>query len=389
MSNSLPVKYPTKLYVICCTNLALVYPILKKSSFVFLLVAPWLQCALLIGINYKPTIQLWPSSFGLQIYSDSTTTDKGTSGIRVLSKNDKKLVYEYCLGKGFLYPYIGLSFNEDSLSGMLDLSDYDYLEIDFEAQYSQRIPVVLNQNIKGFSVKHRGETYRPLTQELEYDKSKRVYILPLNKFETPSWWFRTKNFTESKVGKPDLARIHYVQFHNCQMLPVNKKETTVIYSLSFHKKMEMWYWISAGILFFYYSIWLIIRHLKKSLVKIYPRTKLVVANMADEDSKKVLDYLANNYQNPELSLEGTQKELGLSETKISSVLKTTTDMSFKRYLNHIRTEEAKRLLRETDRQVMDIAYKVGYGNISHFNRVFKEAENCSPNEYRKNTSGKL
>ena len=43
----------------------------------------------------------------------------------------------------------------------------------------------------------------------------------------------------------------------------------------------------------------------------------------------------------------------------------------------------KRLLRETDRQVMDIAYKVGYGNISHFNRVFKEAENCSPNEYRK------
>jgi AraC-like DNA-binding protein len=82
-------------------------------------------------------------------------------------------------------------------------------------------------------------------------------------------------------------------------------------------------------------------------------------------------------------LETVQKEIGISETKLSAILKENTDMSFKRYLNHIRTEEAKRLLRETDRQVMDIAYKVGYGNISHFNRVFKEAENCSPNEYRK------
>ena len=339
-------------------------------------------------MNYQPTIQLWPSVGGIQTYSDSTTTDKGTSGIRILSKTDKKLAYEYCLGKGFMYPYIGLSFNEDSLSEMLDLSDYDYLEIDFEAHNSQRIPVVLNQNVEGFSVKNRGETYRPLTQELEYDKAKRTYILPLDRFETPSWWYTSKNTTESKVGKPDLSRIHYVQFHNCQMLPVNTKETTTIYSLSFHKKMGIWYWISATVLFFYYGIWLAIGHFKQSSIKIFPRTKLIVANMADEDSKKVLDYLANNYQNPELSLEGAQKELGLSESKISSILKTTTDMSFKRYLNHIRTEEAKRLLLETDRQVMDIAYKVGYGNISHFNRVFKEAQNCSPNEYRKNTTEK-
>lgn len=362
--------------------------ILKKSGFVFLLLAPWLFCALFIWLNYKPTIQLWPNLKPIQTYSDSTTKDKGNSGIRILSQTDNKLVYEYCLGDKFQYPYIGISFNEDSTSDFLDLNGYDFLELEFEANLSRRIPLVLSQYIDGFSVKNRGETYRPLTQEMEYYKAKRTYILPLDKFETPSWWYTSKNTTESNVGKPDLSRIHYVQFHNCQMLPVNTKETTIIYSLSFHKKMGTWYWISAGILFFYYSIWLIIRHLKKSPIKIFPRTKLVVANMADEDSKKVLDYLANNYQNPELSLEGAQKELGLSETKISGVLKTTTDMSFKRYLNHIRTEEAKRLLRETDRQVMDIAYKVGYGNISHFNRVFKEAENCSPNEYRKNTSEK-
>lgn len=356
---------------------------MKKSSFVFLLIAPWLIGAFLVWINYKPTIELWPKQFPIQTYSDSTTTDKGNSGIRIVSQTDNKLVYEYCLGNKFIYPYIGISFNEDSASDFLNLSDYDYLEIEFEANLSRRVPVVLSQHVLGFSKKNDGATYRPLTQELEYDKTKHTYILPLVDFQTPSWWYTAKNTTESKVGKPDLSRIHYVQLHNCEMLPVNTKETSIIYSLSFHKKMKTWYWISASILFFYYGIWLIIWQLKKSPVKIFPRTKLIVANMADEDSKKVLDYLANNYQNSELSLESAQKELGLSETKISGILKTNTDMSFKRYLNHIRTEEAKRLLRETDRQVMDIAYKVGYGNISHFNRVFKESENCSPNEYRK------
>jgi len=353
-----------------------------------LLLAPWLIAASLVWFNYKPALQLWPNSYGIHSYSDSTTSDHGNSGIRILSSENGKLVYEYELGNKFMYPYIGLSFNEDSISDMLDLSEYDYLEIDFEANLSRRIPIVLNQNIEGFSIKNHGETYRPLIQEMEYDKSKRKYVLPLNKFETPSWWFRTKNFTESKVGKADLSRIHYVQFQNCQMLPKNVKETSTIYSLIIYKDIRIWWWLSGSLILLYYVIWMSILYLRKSPLKIFPRKELIVNNVADEESKKVLDFLATNYQNPELSLETLQKEIGISETKISTILKETTDMSFKRYLNYIRTEEAKRLLRGTDRQVMDIAYKVGYGNISHFNRVFKEAENCSPNEYRKNASEK-
>lgn len=362
--------------------------ILKKSGFVFLLVAPWLVCALLVWLNYKPTIELWPTKFPVHTYSDSTTHDKGNSGVRILSQADNKLAYEYRLGDHFLYPYIGISFNEDSTSDFLDLSSYDFLELQLEANLSRRIPVVLSQHILSFSQKNNGATYRPLTQELEYDTSKRTYILPLDKFETPSWWYTAKNTTESKVGKPDLSRIHYVQFHNCQMLQKNVTERTTVYSLSIHKDMRFWWWLSGLLLVLYYLTWFLIRYFRKSPLKIFPRKELIVHNLADEESKKVLEHIAQHYSNPELSLETVQKEVGISESKLSAILKETTDMSFKRYLNHIRTEEAKRLLRETDRQVMDIAYKVGYGNISHFNRVFKEAENCSPNEYRKNTTEK-
>ena len=59
-------------------------------------------------------------------------------------------------------------------------------------------------------------------------------------------------------------------------------------------------------------------------------------------------------------------------------------MTFKQYLNKIRLSEAKRLLKETDRQIADIAYHVGYKNVTHFHRIFKQNEKISPNEYRKN-----
>jgi len=65
------------------------------------------------------------------------------------------------------------------------------------------------------------------------------------------------------------------------------------------------------------------------------------------------------------------------------ILKKVSGLPFKQYLNRLRLEEAKRLLTQTDLQVSDIAYKVGYGNISHFNRVFKDHLGISPNDFRK------
>jgi AraC-like DNA-binding protein len=57
-------------------------------------------------------------------------------------------------------------------------------------------------------------------------------------------------------------------------------------------------------------------------------------------------------------------------------------MSFKQYLTSIRIHEAKRLLLETDRLVIDIALEVGFNSISHFNRVFKTSTQVSPVEFR-------
>jgi AraC-like DNA-binding protein len=102
---------------------------------------------------------------------------------------------------------------------------------------------------------------------------------------------------------------------------------------------------------------------------------------AEEES--IFNYLTNHYFHQELSIIDLQNATNIPERKLSTIIKNKTGLNFKQFLNNLRLVEAKRLLKESDLQISEIAFKVGYGNASHFNRVFKASENCSPNDYRK------
>ena len=52
------------------------------------------------------------------------------------------------------------------------------------------------------------------------------------------------------------------------------------------------------------------------------------------------------------------------------------------YLNLVRVENAARLLRMTDKKILDIAFEVGFQNFSYFSKVFKRYKNLSPSVYR-------
>jgi AraC family transcriptional regulator len=45
--------------------------------------------------------------------------------------------------------------------------------------------------------------------------------------------------------------------------------------------------------------------------------------------------------------------------------------------------EARRLLRETDRSMIDIGLEVGYGSVSHFASAFRREMGLTPTEYRR------
>src|SRR6185437_12847636 len=119
----------------------------------------------------------------------------------------------------------------------------------------------------------------------------------------------------------------------------------------------------------------------------YQKTESV--NYQDREEEAIFEYITTNYTNSELSINDVQNATGIYEQKVSTIIRNKTGLNFKQFLNKLRITEATRLLLETDLPVSEVAFKAGYGNVSHFNRVFKEQEGCSPNEKRKGSLKKI
>ena len=56
-------------------------------------------------------------------------------------------------------------------------------------------------------------------------------------------------------------------------------------------------------------------------------------------------------------------------------------ISFVKYLNHIRIEEAKRLLAKNEK-TNDVYAKVGFQNYRHFYDIFKKETGKTPSEFK-------
>ena len=61
-----------------------------------------------------------------------------------------------------------------------------------------------------------------------------------------------------------------------------------------------------------------------------------------------------------------------------------TERLLKTYLNEVRMGHACRMLSENERNVTEIAFPVGFGNLSNFNRRFVQIKRLCPREYRSN-----
>jgi AraC-like DNA-binding protein len=76
------------------------------------------------------------------------------------------------------------------------------------------------------------------------------------------------------------------------------------------------------------------------------------------------------------------KLLGETPSAISHRLQRKFGMSFSGYLNRLRMDRAKELLRRTRLSATEIAGRVGVGDQSNFGRLFRKSEGMTPIEYR-------
>ncbi len=76
-------------------------------------------------------------------------------------------------------------------------------------------------------------------------------------------------------------------------------------------------------------------------------------------------------------------KLGLSRKRMVEVFRDEYGQTPSSYVNGLRYKEAVRLLEQTDNEVIDIAYSVGFSSLSAFYKFFKERAKMSPAAYRK------
>ncbi|MCI9141471.1 MAG: helix-turn-helix transcriptional regulator [Lachnospiraceae bacterium] len=98
----------------------------------------------------------------------------------------------------------------------------------------------------------------------------------------------------------------------------------------------------------------------------------------------ILTFLDANYGNPDLSLTMVADIFQISVPYLSSLFKASAGVNFSSYVEGVRIEKAKGLLKNTSMSVGEIAVATGYGSANSFSRAFRRATGDSASEYRKN-----
>lgn len=95
----------------------------------------------------------------------------------------------------------------------------------------------------------------------------------------------------------------------------------------------------------------------------------------------VTNYIQRHLSEP-ISTEEMAKELYMSRPYLSARFKQETGETLTDFILKEKTEEAKRLLRYSDKTATAISSYLGFSSLSHFSRTFKKYAGVSPAEYR-------
>jgi AraC-like DNA-binding protein len=98
--------------------------------------------------------------------------------------------------------------------------------------------------------------------------------------------------------------------------------------------------------------------------------------------KAVIKYIDQNFHT-KITLDDLEKELGVSKFHISKEFKKYTGTTIGEYIISNRLSSAKELLKYTDLSISEVTYQIGMNQVSHFINLFKDRENTTPLNFRK------
>ncbi len=97
--------------------------------------------------------------------------------------------------------------------------------------------------------------------------------------------------------------------------------------------------------------------------------------------QKAIEVVENNISDPDLDIEHFATEIGVSRMQLYRKLDALTEMTVKEFVRNIRLKRAAQLLVQKKLNISEIAYAVGFKDLSHFRKCFKLEFGMSASEY--------
>lgn len=99
------------------------------------------------------------------------------------------------------------------------------------------------------------------------------------------------------------------------------------------------------------------------------------------DFAGILEYIDNNFADPELSVSKVADIFNFSGKYLSALFVKNMDMKFTDYLAKIRMEQAVKMLQSGKMPIAELAAKCGYTDAFYFSKVFKSIVGVPPSQY--------
>jgi len=315
--------------------------------------------------------------------------DRGSGGSSVASVDteDGMVRFRWLLGTKGPIPYVGFLWQRKDQS-KFDLVGWDSLSLVWESDQGKAVRITVLVDQPGLTVPNKPLSRRYLQIEAVPPKTRGRSSWALSEFRTPAWWLRENNQPLDEAPR-FLDRALALSLENGETNFPGTSDEVRIAEVDLVKaapSRSPSLFLFGGALLFAVAAWLLGRVSADGPDgdSSVPQVSLspMPLEIPPQRSERVRALLESNYCDSKLSLATLAKELALGEDLVSREIRRTFQDTFKGVLNRLRLQEARRLLVESDLGIAEIAYKVGYGNVSHFNRLAREAWGRTPTEER-------
>ena len=106
--------------------------------------------------------------------------------------------------------------------------------------------------------------------------------------------------------------------------------------------------------------------------------------------ERATDVMEQHYMDSEFGIDQLVDALGMSRSQVAKRIKDETGLSTSQFIRNYRLGVARKLLLENvaNRNITEIAYRVGYNDPKYFTRCFTQLYGCSPSTYHLGAGGK-